>query len=370
MSKMKHAVSYFIKKAADWLFRKRSPALLVFRSGVCLTLATLVGSWTVSVVYSDTGQFLELNYQSSNTAQLFLSIGFFLGAAATVFGAVWEYQTFRDVRKRNEKKKTIVLEQRGLVDTSDTPLYEFLKNQCSWQVDSIVNDIRERVIDNVITRPDLALAKLSHIKMSIAEKVTQYAASDISIVYGGVFPTPFSFYTGYLLDDESLITRFDWDRDISIWRELDEGDDGEEFVIERPESTAKTVVLAVSISYPVDRLAIFTVFPDQPIHYLSLPSLDRNNHWAKNKQDRLSGDFFEYCKNLLGLGVENINLILASQNSIAFRFGQAYDKRNFPNISIYQYERHQSIKYPWCLRISYKVGEAPIIVYTEFKHIA
>ncbi|MBJ7539918.1 SAVED domain-containing protein [Marinomonas transparens] len=370
MSKMKHAVSYFIKKAADWLFRKRSPALLVFRSGVCLILATVVGGWTVSVVYSDVGQFLELNYQSSNTTQLFLSLGFFLGVTATIFGVVWEYQIFRDERKRNEKKKTIVLEQRGLVDTSDTPLYEFVKNKCSWQVDSIVNDIRERIIDNVITRPDLALVKLSHIKTSISEKTAQYAASDISIAYGGIFPIPFSFYAGYLLDDESQITRFDWDRDLSSWRELDEGDDGEEFVIERPERTAKTVVLAVSISYPVDRLAISTVFPDQPIHYLSLPSLDRNNHWAKGKQDRLSGDFFEYCKSLLGLGVENIHLILASQNSIAFRLGQTYDKRNLPNISVYQYERHQSIKYPWCLRIPHKVGVTPIIVDTEFKHVA
>lgn len=33
---MKNAVNYFIEKAADWLFRKRSPALIVLEpASVC-----------------------------------------------------------------------------------------------------------------------------------------------------------------------------------------------------------------------------------------------------------------------------------------------------------------------------------------------
>lgn len=367
---MKKAISYFIEKAVDWLFRRSSPALMVFRAGVYLLPLTLAGSWAISFMYKDAERTLVLGYQSSSTAQFIVDLGFIAGIGLIVFGAAWEYQRYRDEKKRNDKKKTIVIEQRGLVDTSDSPLSEFIKNKCSWQVESIVNDIREKVTDNVITRPDLALAKVNNLKISLAEKTSHSAASDISIVYGGVFPVPFAFYTGYLLDDECQITVYDWDRDKSDWCELDGTDDCEKFTIEQPSITGKSVVLAISVSYAVDRQALSSVFANLPIHYLSLPSLDRNNHWSKNKQDRLSGEFFEYCKILLGQGVEQIHLILASQNSVAFRFGQVYDKRNLPCISIYQYERHQPVRYPWSLKIPHKVGKVTLIVHTEFKHVA
>tara|TARA_B100000446_G_scaffold187368_1_gene216319 strand:+ start:1047 stop:2150 length:1104 start_codon:yes stop_codon:yes gene_type:complete len=367
---MKKAISYFIEKAADWFFRRRSSALIVFRTGGVLLSMTLFGSWGVSLSYSDAARTLAFGYQSSSTTQLILNIGFVVGILLTVLGTVWEYQRHRDEKKRNEKKKTVVIEQRGLVDTSDSPLSEFIKNKCTWQVDSIVQDIRERVTENVISRPDLALAKVNNLKLSLAEKTAQSAASDISIAYGGVFPVPFTFYTGYLLDDESRITIQDWDRDIGDWRDLDEIDDGEKFIVEQTPAIGKSVVLAVSVSYPVDRQSIASVFAGLPVHYLSLPTLDRNNHWSKAKQDRLSGEFFEYCKKLLALDVEHIHLVLASQNSIAFRFGQSYDKRNLPSVSVHQYERHQAVRYPWCVQIPHEDGKTVEVVQNEFKHVA
>lgn len=359
---MKDAISYFIRKAADWLFRRRSSALMVFRAGVALLFISLAGSWAVSFMYADAERTLVLGYQSSSTAQFILYIGFVIGIAMTVLGAVWEYQRFRDEKKRNNKKKAVVIEQRGLVDTSDSPLSEYVKSKCSWNVDSIVNDVRERLIDNVITRPEVALAKVSNLKVSLAEKTAHSSASDISISYGGVFPVPFTFYTGYLLDDESQITVYDWDRDSGNWRGLIGTDDGEQFFVEPSLIKCKSVVLAVSVSYPVDRQAIASAFNNLPVHYLSLPTLDRNNHWSKEKQDRLSGDFLEYCKKLLGQGTEHIHLILASQNSLAFRFGQAYDKRNLPSISVYQYERQQPMRYPWCIKIPHAVEEKVEVV--------
>lgn len=367
---MKKAISYFIKKAADWLFRRRSPALIVFRAGAALLTVTLFGSWAVSFSYSDAARTLMFGYQSSNTSQLILNIGFVAGILLTFLGAAWEYQRYRDEKKLNDKKKTIIIEQRGLVDTSDYPLSEFIKNSCAWKVESIVQDIRERVIENVISRPDLALAKVDNMKISLAEKIAQSAASDISIAYGGVFPVPFAFYTGYLLDDESKIRLYDWDRDIGGWRVLDEVDDGEEFTVEQPSASGKSVVLAVSVSYSVDRPSIATVFAGLPVYDLSLPTLDRNNHWSREKQNRLSGEFLEYCKKLLGLGVEHIHLVLASQNSVAFRFGQSYDKRNLPSVSVYQYERHQTVRYPWCVQIPHEDGKNVEVVQTQFKHVA
>ncbi|MGO2372372.1 MAG: hypothetical protein ACTH5C_08445 [Pseudoalteromonas prydzensis] len=80
---MKKAISYFIKKAADWLFRRRSPALIVFRAGAALLTVTLFGSWAVSFSYSDAARTLMFGYQSSNTSQLILNIGFVAGILLT-----------------------------------------------------------------------------------------------------------------------------------------------------------------------------------------------------------------------------------------------------------------------------------------------
>ncbi len=81
---MKDAISYFIRKAADWLFRRRSPALMVFRAGVALLFISLAGSWAVSFMYADAERTMVLGYQSSSTAQFILYIGFAIGIAMTV----------------------------------------------------------------------------------------------------------------------------------------------------------------------------------------------------------------------------------------------------------------------------------------------
>ncbi|WP_375278594.1 SAVED domain-containing protein [Alteromonas australica] len=367
---MKNAISYFVRKITDFAVRRRSPALALARLGFYLVMAALGGGWLVSAKHQGTSGIWELSYYASSTPQLISLIAFVVGVLAFISGSIWEIVRYLDERKLNSKRKTIVIEQRGLVDTSDTPLSEYIKDKCSWQVDSLVIDIRERIIDNVITSPETAFIKVSHLKMSLAEKTAQYAASDISIAYGGVFPVPFAFYTGYLLDDESKITVYDWERDDGVWNDLDGDDEGEQFVIEQPTVKSKAVVLALSVSYLVDRQAVASVFNGMPVHYLTLPTIDRNNHWSKGKQDRLSGDFLEYCKTLLGQGVEHIHLVLASQNSVAFRFGQAYDKRNLPSVSVYQYERYQPMRYPWYVNIPHEVGEVPSVVQTEFKQVA
>ncbi|WP_339145207.1 SAVED domain-containing protein [Pseudoalteromonas galatheae] len=367
---MKNTFSYFIKRATDWLFRKRSPALITFQSGMSLLTMCLVGSWALSFSYEDAKRVVELDLQSSTTSHLILMVCFIISVALITVGLIGMICKAVNEQRLNSKRKTIVIEQRGLVDTSDSPLSEYVRKSCTWHVDTIIHDIRERLINNLITYPEVALNKINNLKLSIDEKTSQCAASDISICYGGVFPVPFAFYSGYLLDDESKITIYDWDRDNSEWRDLDADDDDEVFTIVKPELISKSVVLAVSVSYPVDRQAISETFPELPVHFLSLPTLDRNNHWSIDKQNRLSGQFFEYCKMLLGLGVEQIHLILAAQNSVAFRFGQAYDKRNLPYISIYQYERAQPIKYPWNVTLTQKAGESPVILNTEIQNVA
>lgn len=362
---MKGAISYFIKKASDWAFRKRSPALFIVRLGFILMSSSLVGSWAMFIKYSDSEHFFEVSYHSSNVGSFILLTSFTVGALAFICGVIWEYKRYVDEAKIKTRKKVIVIEQRGLVDTSDDPLNDFIENELNVITDPLITDIRERIIDNVVTHPELALLKINHLKLDLMSKKERVTASDISVAYGGIMPVPFSFYTGYLLDDESKVSVYDWCRDESTWKLLDEDDDGESFVVENKVRSGKEAVLAISFSYLVDKSCIESEFNDKSVHYLSLKDRHRNNHWSLTKQNRLAGEFFEYCKYLLEQGAEHIHLVLASQNSVAFRFGQSYDKRNLPPLTLYQYEKHSIPKYPWGLNISQVSGKEASIQFQD-----
>lgn len=44
---------------------------------------------------------------------------------------------------------------------------------------------------------------------------------------------------------------------------------------------------------------------------------------------------------------KRVHLVLAAPNSVIFTFGRRYDKRNLPEIIVYQYQRGEPIAYPW-----------------------
>jgi hypothetical protein len=366
---MNEAISYFIRKSADWLFRKRSPALYTARCGFFLLSVALVGSWAMFVTYHDKERFFEFNYHSSNVGSFFLLSGFMFGCIAFVGGILWEFKRYSDESKLKARKKTIVIEQRGLIDTADKPLDTFISSNLNKNTDSIVNDIRERIVDNVVTRPDVALRKLEHLARDIQVRKEHLDSNDVTIAYGGIMPVPFAFFTGYILDDETAINLYDWCRDESNWKTLDEEDDNEQFIIEHNPCNAKEAIVAISFSYLVDKQSIQSEFLGKQIHYLTLDKRHRNNHWSKKKQNRLAGDFFEYCKYLQDKGVEHIHLVLAAQNSVAFRFGQAYDKRNLPNLTIYQYEKHSTPKYKWGVSIT-PSEERNVIITSDSNEVA
>ena len=357
---MKNEFRYFFRKLTDFLFRRWTAPLLFARLGVILTTFSAGASWILSLKYKGSYGLLELGYHSSTTPGLIVFVCFFIGITTFLICLVWEIVRDRNEMRLLEKRKTIVIEQRGLLDTKDQSLAEHIKQTKKVFVDLVLVDIRERLIDNVVTRPDIALEKVLNLSLTLKEKTNSHSVSDIVIVYGGIMPVPFTFVTGYLLDDESKIEVYDWDRDESAWRELSDEDDGQSFEIERVNyGNEKSAVVAVSMSYPVDRVAINTSLPSVPQHHLKLRDKNRNNHWSKQKQDRLAGEFFEYCKQLQDDGVEHIHLVLAAQNSVAFRFGQYYDKRNLPPITVYQYERSNAMKYPWAINISQEPGIKP-----------
>ena len=84
---------------------------------------------------------------------------------------------------------------------------------------------------------------------------------------------------------------------------------------------------------------------------MDLEGRSSNSHWSSKKQSALADQFFETAKKLSACGVRHIHLVLAAPNSVVFNFGRRYDKRNLPEITVYQFERSQSVKYPWGVRM-------------------
>jgi len=169
-------------------------------------------------------------------------------------------------------------------------------------------------------------------------------------VYGGLAPVPLTFLTGVLVDDEAPVVVMDWDRHLERWRSLDGEDDERRFDIvglERIPIDAQRVVLAVSMSYEVDRPGIASKLPDLPIVEMRLPGGTPDSHWSIEKQRALGQQFLNTVIALANRGVTQLHLFLAAQNSVVFQWGRLYDKRNLPAVVVYQYQKEYTPPYPW-----------------------
>ncbi|MFA0325692.1 SAVED domain-containing protein [Vibrio splendidus] len=362
-------LTYIIVQTINWLFRKRSLALLVFRTGASFISIALVGGMTFNVQYETATQLIKLDVAGSDVPTVLVFGGFVLGTALILIGLIGEVVRSIIEHRRLTKKLVFAIEQRGLVNTSDSPLSDYIqKKHKGKSISEIVIDIRDNLANGTVSQPALALKKFLNLEHSVAERRNSVSAKDFHIIYSGLVPIPFAFLSGYMLDDESKIEVLDWDRQLSSWKELDPiNDDNEKFEKTTNHAGHKgSIVLAVSFSYHVDEEAINLCFPNIPQVHLKLKEKRFDNHWSNKKQTRLAYDFIEEVKKIMEEGYDDIHLILASQNSVAFRFGQAYDRRNLPQITIYQYEKDRKIPYPWGVSISNSPNTDPSIKQIEF----
>lgn len=357
-------LNYFIRKATDWLFRKRSPALILLRVGSSLVLTTLVGGFGLDIQYLTLTETFKFGVTNSDGPSIILNVALYIGCLLIVFGVFWELHRYKHGLRVLSKQVVLSIEQRGLVNTVDSPLssYSHEKYRGRNIIDSVI-DIRDPLDNGNISNPEKIIPILLSMEHNIREKRNHVAAEYFKIVYGGIFPVPFSFLSGYLIDDESPIEILDWDRCLNVWRGLDgASDDRESFVITAKRASRRSVVVAVSFSYLVDTEAIDAHFEGMTKIHMELQNKRFDNHWSARKQNRLATDFIEQIKSLMAEGYDDIHLVLACQNSVSFRFGQAYDRRNLPMITVYQYEKGNSIKYPWGVKIPVSTLSSPQVV--------
>jgi len=351
---MKATSEYFMRQLADWLFRRRSPALAVAKFGALLATLGFGASFAVDIAFpSESG---PVTISVNNNGGIALIVAYTVGSvgiALVLFGVVWEWIRWRREERRLDNKRVIVMEVRGLRDTSGTPLTAAVPPAIEGRRDSVLVNLRQ-IRDGVLVDPEAAIAELCTLPKELERRFADVDRGDVALVYAGLAPVPLTFLTGVLLDDEGAITVMDWDRILARWRSLDAEDDALRFDIiglQHVSAGASRVALAVSGSYAVDVARIGEAIPEMPLVEMRLRDGSTDAHWSEAKQQALGKQFLDTVIALANLGVAELHLFLAAPNSLVFSFGRLYDKRNLPRITVYQYEKGQVVAFPWGIRM-------------------
>lgn len=355
---MRHHLDNFIAGGINWFWRRPSPGIAILGFTVPLLLALLGAGWALNVIVPSPSGVLQFSFDTSQGSPAYLII--FALIVVFIFVVIGVYLLINDERRAN-RKRVIVMELRGLRDTTGNPLKDKIPNNIIGRREQILVNIRRS--DGKILDPEDALQQVVHLPISVANLEIGVDRSDITYVAGGLAPVPFSFLMGVQLDDENHIVLMDWDRNRNDWRPLEESDDGSRFVITGTDEigNAEEIVLSVSISYLTNLTAISQIFVGQPIVSMTLPALDTDGHWSEAKQMAIAQDFFTLVRALCGSNIKRINLILAAPNSVVIRFGRIYDKRNLPALTVWQYENGQTLTYPWGVSMPVAGNKAEII---------
>ena len=67
--------------------------------------------------------------------------------------------------------------------------------------------------------------------------------------------------------------------------------------------------------------------------------------WSSEKQKAFVLAFRDAVQQLMGQGIERVNLVLAAPASLCIRMGMASDRRLMPDLVVHQYERTAAIPY-------------------------
>lgn len=270
----------------------------------------------------------------------------------------------RKLDKFAEKKRIVVVDHRGLAFAVNKTVSEFIPPEFIGRPEEIsINQTPYVSGNNRVDNPKKSLGEILHIRRDIDERVKTVDKKDVTVIYGGLASVPFTFLTGYLIDDDNDVEVMDWDRFKGKWLHIKpKGGEARDAVISglTEAETAEEVVVAVSVSYKADLAALEKAFPGLPIVHMDSRDYQPNNHWDQNQQHRWSEQFVSLIR-ALG-SAKKIHLTIAAQNSVVFTLGRNHDRRCSPALYIYQYERDENPAYPWAVEIPREGNSAHIII--------
>ena len=361
---LKRLFENFVLKATDWWFRVSAIERFLITSGVGLLIAVYGGIPLIAELLRIALGAVPDGYMNAQEAlsevdQWILGIALLMIAAGIALAVA---RFIGDARARS-RKRVVVIEGRGLRDDDGSPLSDTVAKRHHGNVTSILLDLRNRM-DGKVIQPERAVEEIAATHRSLLQHQKNGDRSDMTTVYGGLTSVPYTFLTGVLFDDEGNLVTYDWDRKQELWRQIEGGDDHSSFKVDGIEkiSEVSEVAVALGFSYPVSDDDLESTF-NFPIVRLTLENMSSDAHWSQKKQNRLAQQFFETAKQLSAKGVKRIHLVLAVPNSVVFTLGRRYDKRNLPELVVYQYQRGENPAYPWGILMPVSGIEQADIVY-------
>lgn len=361
----KNLVWLFCSKFVEWAFRKRGIARTLIFAGISLILAAVGVNWAVKLVYKDDARSFDV---SVNTTDAFppwvywslLVLGLLLLMAGVAF-AGWD--AWRDARA-SQRCRVLVVEVRGLHSSPDSPLENAKISALGVRLQVLI-DFRP-ASEQELVNPEAALDRILPLKPMLTALSKGSNRSDISIVVGGLAPVPTLVLVGAILDDESQLTAFDWDRSIGDWRETNQVDDGARLrTLNAPTfgPGSTEAVLAVSASYEISVGDLDAKFPSLPRLVLSSPPpLTADQFWSLEKQSAYVATIRDAIQQLTAAGIKRIHMVLAAPSSLSLRIGMAYDRRLSAELVVYQYERRLAPPYPWGILLPSASVPAPLVI--------
>lgn len=363
---LKRHFDKFLTKLIDWWFRVKTIERFLIGTGVSLLIAIFGGfPLILELLRFALGTLPEGVARLKSALETIDILIFGVAAILVISGLAFATARFVGEARAQSKLRNIVIEARGLRDDDGNPLADKVAKNQKGTVVPVLLDLRNR-LDGQVIAPERALQEITSMHRSVLQNKKDGDRANLRTIYGGLTSVPYTFLTGVLLDDEGSIITYDWDRAQEAWRKIEGPDDGAQFHVDGLEAIegAPEVVLATAFSYPIQDDDLATTF-NFPRIRLTLDDMSSDGHWSQQKQNRLAQEFLEVVKHLAGKGVKRLHLVLAAPNSVVFTFGRRYDKRNLPEIVVYQYERGEPVSYPWGVSMPVAGRDEAKVVYVR-----
>lgn len=324
---------------------RRGPASKLIALGVLLLLggAPFVGYLKFNTTFPG-GDSISGYLQSAENTDWATGICQLFGALLIIAGLVLIFRQHQE----QSRKRILAVEIRGLSGTLDTPLLSAVPKTMLGRREPLLIDVRDLVQgtpaqqQEAVTQVNLLLPQLKTWKSGANRE-------DLTLFAGGLAPVPLQFLAGNLLAAEGHIHWRDWDRKPGSWVSPTSGVD-----VPAPnlpdisELAGEEVILAVSLSYPIDKEELRTAFSGLPLVELGIPNATPGLVFSERSIQQLMQDFMNTLVAMQRQGVRSIHLVLAAPSVPSFRLGAAYAGRNMPKVVIYQYQKDQpSTPYPW-----------------------
>lgn len=331
------------------LYVRKSPAGTLISFGVILMATSQNLDFTLNFgTRSTEHDYINGQISTTDTEWWISTVCMSTGFVLIAIGAWFAWNIFQDQRR----KRVVAIELRGLTQSIDTPIEAAIPRSVVGFRESLLIDVRNQ-IDGTNAQRQFAIDSVNFLPQRLKLAKDGRDRNDLTVYVGGLAPVPVLFLAGTLLASESAINWLDWDRKELRWISPSNGVEvGALAPVDFSSVNGEEIVLAMSISYPIDQNELTVSFPKLPIVEMKLEATYPGRVFSETSIQNIMQQFMHTVTTLQGMGIRKIHLALAAPSVLTMRLGSCYAPRNMPEMVAYQYQRAQKENpYPWGIKM-------------------